>query len=343
MLRRRRMSDTATPLTGVDVVLADLDGVVYQGPHAIPFAIESLNTAAETVRVGYLTNNASRTDQTVADHLTELGLHARAEDIVTSPQAAVRLLAQEVPAGARILVIGGAGLVKEVEKGGFEITRSADDHPAAVIQGFTPELGWKDLAEAAFALHPNEDGVEIPWVATNTDWTIPVARGIAPGNGTLVAAVHSAVGRLPIVAGKPEVAIFDEAMSRFQAKNALFIGDRLDTDILGANRAGIPAVLVLTGIDKAKQALAAAENERPRYILDDLRQLHEPYPETVFSKDRATATVAGASVRISGADVEIVAEGDGGINLLRAACAVIWASGRPIYGLNVPERLYLRR
>ncbi|WP_416173029.1 HAD-IIA family hydrolase [Cryobacterium sp. 5B3] len=337
------MSDTATPLTGVDVVLADLDGVVYQGPHAIPFAIESLNTAAETVRVGYLTNNASRTDQTVADHLTELGLHARAEDIVTSPQAAVRLLAQEVPAGARILVIGGAGLVKEVEKGGFEITRSADDHPAAVIQGFTPELGWKDLAEAAFALHPNEDGVEIPWVATNTDWTIPVARGIAPGNGTLVAAVHSAVGRLPIVAGKPEVAIFDEAMSRFQAKNALFIGDRLDTDILGANRAGIPAVLVLTGIDKAKQALAAAENERPRYILDDLRQLHEPYPETVFSKDRATATVAGASVRISGADVEIVAEGDGGINLLRAACAVIWASGRPIYGLNVPERLYLRR
>ncbi|TFB97645.1 HAD-IIA family hydrolase [Cryobacterium sp. MDB1-18-2] len=343
MLRRRRMSETTTPLTGVDVVLADLDGVVYQGPHAIPFAIESLNKAAETVRVGYLTNNASRTDQTVADHLTELGLHARAEDIVTSPQAAVRLLAQEVPAGARILVIGGAGLVKEVEKGGFEITRSADDHPAAVIQGFTPELGWKDLAEAAFALHPNEDGIEIPWVATNTDWTIPVARGIAPGNGTLVAAVHSAVGRLPIVAGKPEVAIFDEAMTRFQAKHALFIGDRLDTDILGANRAGIPAVLVLTGIDKAKQALAAAEKERPRFILDDLRQLHEPYPETVFSKDRATATVAGASVRITGADVEIVAEGDGGINLLRAACAVIWASGRPVYGLNVPERLYLRR
>ncbi|MDY7527220.1 HAD-IIA family hydrolase [Cryobacterium sp. 10C2] len=343
MLRRRRMSETTTPLTGVDVVLADLDGVVYQGPHAIPFAIESLNKAAETVRVGYLTNNASRTDQTVADHLTELGLHARAEDIVTSPQAAVRLLAQEVPAGARILVIGGAGLVKEVEKGGFEITRSADDHPAAVIQGFTPELGWKDLAEAAFALHPNEDGIEIPWVATNTDWTIPVARGIAPGNGTLVAAVHSAVGRLPIVAGKPEVAIFDEAMTRFQAKHALFIGDRLDTDILGANRAGIPAVLVLTGIDKAKQALAAAEKERPRFILDDLRQLHEPYPETVFSKDRATASVAGASVRITGADVEIVAEGDGGINLLRAACAVIWASGRPVYGLNVPERLYLRR
>jgi glycerol-1-phosphatase len=337
------MSDLSTPLTGVDVILADLDGVVYQGPKAIPFAVESLNRAAHSVRIGYLTNNASRTDETVATHLTELGLHATAADVVTSPQAAVRLLANEVPPGSRILVIGGAGLVKEVEKAGFSITRSADDHPAAVIQGFTPELGWKDLAEAAFALHPNQDGVEIPWVATNTDWTIPVARGIAPGNGTLVAAVHTAVGRLPIVAGKPEVAIFVEAVDRFKATRALVIGDRLDTDILGANRAGLPAVLVLTGIDKAKQVLAAVENERPRYILDDLRQLHEPYPETVFSKDGQTATVAGARVRLRGADVDIVADGDGAINLLRAACAVIWASGRPIYGLNVPERLYLGR
>ncbi|TFC88924.1 HAD-IIA family hydrolase [Cryobacterium sp. TmT2-59] len=343
MLRRRRVPEPVTPLTGVDVVLADLDGVVYTGPGAIPFAVESLNRAAETARVGYLTNNASRTDRSVAAHLTELGLHATATDVVTSPQAAVRLLANEVPAGSRILVVGGEGLVTEVEKGGFVVTRSADDEPAAVIQGFSPELGWKDLAEAAFALHPNEDGVQIPWIATNTDWTIPVARGIAPGNGTLVSAVHTAVGRLPIVAGKPEVAIFTEAVNRFQAAQPLFIGDRLDTDILGANRAGIPAVLVLTGIDKAKQALAADPTSRPQFILDDLRQLHEPYPETVFSKDGTSATVAGATVRIQGADVQIVAEGDGSINLLRAACAVIWASGRPIYGLNVPERLYLGR
>ncbi|MCY7287993.1 MAG: HAD-IIA family hydrolase [Cryobacterium sp.] len=343
MLRRRRVPESVTPLTGVDVVLADLDGVVYAGPAAIPFAVESLNRAAETVRVGYLTNNASRTDQSVADHLSELGLHTVATDVVTSPQAAVRLLANEVPAGSRILVVGGEGLLTEVEKGGFVVTRSADDSPAAVIQGFSPDLGWKDLAEASFALHPNSDGIEIPWIATNTDWTIPVARGIAPGNGTLVSAVHIAVGRLPIVAGKPEVAIFTEAVTRFEATAPLFIGDRLDTDILGANRAGIPAALVLTGIDKAKQTLAADAKSRPTYILDDLRQLHEPYPQTVFSKDGCSATVSGATVRIVGADVTVVAEGDGAINLLRAACAVIWASGRPIYGLNVPERLYLGR
>lgn len=342
MLKRRK-SSLSTPLAGVDVVLADLDGVVYAGQKAIPFAVESLNRVAETLRVGYITNNASRTDQSVADHLTELGLAVAATDVVTSPQAAVRLLAEQAPAGSRILVVGGEGLVTEVEKAGFVVTRSADDSPAAVIQGFSPEVGWVHLAEASFALNAAGEGPEIPWIATNTDWTIPVARGIAPGNGTLVSAVHTAVGRLPIVAGKPEVAIFTEAVTRFEARQALVIGDRLDTDILGANRAGIPSALVLTGIDKAKQVLAADPDSRPGFILDDLRQLHEPYPATVFSRDGASATVEGATVRIRGTEVEILAEGDAGINLLRAACAVIWKSGRPIYGLNVPERLYLDR
>ncbi|GAA1448150.1 HAD hydrolase-like protein [Leifsonia poae] len=328
-----------TPLDGVDLVLADLDGVVYKGPHAIPHAVESLNAAAEFVRVGYITNNASRTDASVAGHLTDLGLHVEPSDVVTSPQAAVRLLAQHVEPGSRILVIGGDGLVDEVQKGGFTVTRSADDDPAAVIQGFAPEVGWNQLAEAAFALQDRTEE-QRPWVATNTDWTIPVARGIAPGNGTLVSAVHTAVGRLPLVAGKPEVAIFDEAIARFGASKPLFIGDRLDTDILGANRAEIDSVLVLTGVDGAKQLIAADAGSRPRYILADLRGLSEPYPETTFSKDGSSATVGSSTVRIAGNDVQIVSDGDSELDLLRAACAVIWNSGRAIYGLEVPERLY---
>ncbi|MFF1876813.1 HAD-IIA family hydrolase [Leifsonia sp. NPDC058230] len=335
----RRNAKAVTPLDGVDLVLADLDGVVYKGAAAIDHAVESLNGLGESVRVGYITNNASRTDASVASHLTELGLRVKPSDVVTSPQAAVRLLAQHVPPGAKILVVGGDGLVDEVQKGGFTVTRSADDEPAAVIQGFAPEVGWTQLAEASFALQGRSES-ERPWVATNTDWTIPVARGIAPGNGTLVSAVHTAIGRLPLVAGKPEVAIFEEAVSRFGAKNPLFIGDRLDTDILGANRAGIDSVLVLTGIDRAKQLIAADANSRPTYILEDLRGLTEEYPTTAFSKDGSTATVGDATVRIAGNDVEIVAEGSSELNLLRAACAVIWNSGRAIYGLEVPERLY---
>lgn len=335
-----RRSRKLTPLDGVDVLLADLDGVVYAGAHAIPHAIESLNRAAESIRVGYITNNASRTDASVATHLTELGLTVAPDEVVTSPQAAVRLLADYVPAGSTILVVGGDGLVNELVKGGYTVTRSADDEPAAVVQGFAPDVGWKHLAEAAYALHPRDDGFELPWIATNTDWTIPQARGVAPGNGTLVSAVHTAVGRLATVAGKPETPIFEEATARFSATRPLFIGDRLDTDILGANRAGMDSVLVLTGIDKAKHVLAADKFSRPTYILEDLRQLHEPYPETRMSRNGSEATVGNSVVRIEGNDVVIVRDGSTAIDLLRAACAAIWASGRAIYGFNVPERLY---
>lgn len=335
---RSRSSAGRTPLDGVDVVLADLDGVVYTGPDAIPHAVESLNQAAAGgVRLGYITNNASRTDAAVAEQLSGFGLHVAPEDVVTSPQAAIRLLAGLVPAGSKILVVGGEGLTSVVEEAGFTVVTSADDEPAAVIQGFAPEVGWKQLAEASFALAGGDEG--IPWVATNTDWTIPVKRGIAPGNGTLVSAVHTAVGRLPVVAGKPEVAIFDEARARFGAKHPIFIGDRLDTDVQGANRAGIDSVLVLTGIDRAKQLLAAVPEQRPTFILEDLRGLHEPYPDVESGRGGATV-VRGAAVRVNGTAVEIVRDGDSGVDLLRAACHAIWNSGLAIYALDVPERLY---
>jgi len=329
----------ATPLDGTDAVLADLDGVVYAGARALPHAIESLNRAGETRRLGYITNNASRRDAVVAEHLRDLGLsRTRAEDVITSPQAAMRLLRDRVTPGSTILVVGGDGLIHELEKAGYVPTRSADDAPAAVVQGFAPEVGWAQLAEAAYALALPEDEGGIPWIATNTDWTIPQSRGVAPGNGTLVSAVHTAVGRLATVAGKPERPIFDEAVARFGASDALFIGDRLDTDIAGAQAAGIRSALVLTGIDRPKHVLAAPSNARPTYIVGDLRELHEPYPETRTKGD--VTTVGRASVRIDGADIIILDEGDRPIDLVRAGAAAIWSTGRAIYGFRVPERLY---
>ena len=333
---------SATPIDGVDVVLADLDGVVYAGADAIPYAVESINALAETRSVGYITNNAARTPASVAEHLSALGLAVGPDDVVTSPQAAVRLLAELIPARSTVLVVGGDGLTSEVEKAGFSVTFSSDDKPAAVIQGFAPSVGWTQLAEASFALQ-----ADIPWVATNTDWTIPQARGVAPGNGTLVSAVHTAVGRLPVVAGKPEIAIFDEAVRRFGAAKALFLGDRLDTDILGANRAGIDSALVLTGIDRAKQVLAADKNSRPTYILDDLRQLWEPYPATEVSTDPATGdrivSVASSAVRLAGNVVSVERAGERSVDLLRAAASAIWGSGVAIYGLTVAPELYSER
>lgn len=331
----------ATPLDGVDLVLADLDGVVYRGAEAIPHAVESINRAGESLRVGYITNNASRTPESVAQQLQGFGLRTAADDIVTSPQAAVRLLSGMVPAGSLIFVVGGEGLRVELANAGFSVTESADDGAVAVIQGFSQEIGWAQLAEASYALQANGGG--IPWVATNTDWTLPTARGTAPGNGTLVSAIHLAVGRLPVVAGKPEVAIFEEALHRFGGSKPLFLGDRLDTDILGANRAGLDSVLVLTGIDQAKQVLAADPNSRPTYVLDDLRGLHEPYPivndETMPDGSR-TVTVGSAVVRMVGHVVSVANRGERRIDLLRAGAAAIWGSGLAIYGLDVEPELY---
>lgn len=330
-----------TPLDGVDVVLADLDGVVYRGDDAIPYAVESLNRAQESLRVGYLTNNASRTDATVAGHLSDLGLTVAPDDVVTSPQAAVKLLAGLVEPGSRILVVGGDGLVTEVERAGFVVVRSAEDAPAAVIQGFAPSVGWTDLAEAAFALKSRDGGEGIPWVATNTDWTIPQARGTAPGNGTLVSAVHTAVGRLPVVAGKPERAIFDAASARFGASSPLFIGDRLDTDIIGANRVGMASALVLTGIDGPKQVLAADPDSRPTFILGDLRELFAPYPHAEVTEKRGAklVRVGKAVVKVAGRAVTLEKAGEP-VDVLRAAAAAIWGSGSPIYALEVAPELY---
>lgn len=326
-----------TPLDGTDVVFADLDGVIYTGDNAVPFAVESLNAAAKLVRLAYITNNASRTPTAIAEHLNKLGLTVTADDIVSSPQAAVKILATLVDPGSTILVIGGEGLISEVVNAGFVVTDSADDEPAAVIQGFAPTVGWVHLAEASFALHRG-----IPWVATNTDWTIPVARGVAPGNGTLVSAVHLAVGRLPVFAGKPEKAIFDYAAERFDASNALVIGDRLDTDILGANRAGMRSALVLTGIDGPKQVLAASEDHQPTYILSDLRELSQPYPEAVVVEKNGvtTVTVRKSVVTMSGNVVRTKKRGSSSIDLLRAGATAIYRSGLRIYGLDVDPAIY---
>jgi len=335
----RTRTEPATPLDGVDAVFADLDGVVYAGAGAIPHAVESLNLVKRTRPVGYITNNASRSDVSVAGHLTELGLDAAPDDVVTSPQAAMRLLEEQVAPGSLVFVVGGEGIEVELRKRGYRATRSAEDGPDALVQGFTPEVGWKDLAEAAFALHADASGRSIPWIATNMDWTIPVARGIAPGNGTLVSAVHTAVGRLPLVAGKPETPIFEEARRRFDASAPLIVGDRLDTDILGANRAGMSSAIVLTGIDRAKQLLAADAASRPDFILADLRGLHAPYP-AVERLRGDVVRVGAARVKLDGNRVEVVAEGDAGLDLLRAACATIWESGKAIHVLDVPARLY---
>jgi ribonucleotide monophosphatase NagD (HAD superfamily) len=186
----------------------------------------------------------------------------------------------------------------------------------AVIQGFSPDLGWRDLTEASFAV-----AAGALWIATNTDLTIPQARGIAPGNGSLVNAVRAATGKEPLVAGKPEAPLFLTAAERLGARRPLVIGDRLDTDILGGNRAGFATAAVLTGVDTPQTIIAARSAERPRYILATLAQLYTPYalPEASdgeWRAGRSTARVDGGSVLVNG--------DPGDLDAWRAACAAWW-------------------
>ncbi len=320
-----------------DLLLADLDGVVYEGTVAIKNAVETLNTVtANGIPVGYVTNNSSRKPETIVQQLLDLGLQAKPEDIISSGQTAVELLQTKLSPGAKVLVVGGDGLRARVLSGGFEIVLSSDDNPAAVVQGFAPDVSWKDLAEASYSI---QNGAI--WVATNNDWTLPQEKGLAPGNGTLVGAVHTAVGQLPIVAGKPEPAIFQTALNLYKAQSPVFVGDRMDTDILGANRAGIKSVLVLTGVSTRKDVLAAKPEERPTYIIASLDELLEKYQEPKQTKRGWSC--GKASVELLG-DKVLVTEGNPqSIEALRAACMVIWNSGKHIHFLNVQSELYEKK
>ncbi|MDQ4046368.1 MAG: HAD-IIA family hydrolase, partial [Actinomycetota bacterium] len=304
-----------------DALLSDLDGVVYAGPHAIPGAVDSLRRLEDIgVGLGYVTNNASRTPAQVAAHLRELGAPAEDHQVVSSSQAAAELLASLLPAGAAVLITGSPALAHEIELVGLKPVHSAAEHPVAVVQGFNPEIGWKDLAEASYVVAGGA-----LWIATNTDMSIPQARGMAPGNGTLVGAVAAATRQYPRVAGKPEAPLFHAAAKRLAAERPLVVGDRLDTDILGGNRAGFATVAVLTGVDTRETVLAARTEERPDFLIPDLTGLYQPYPSVehdggTFRCGGAFATVDGDTVRISG--------GEDHLDSWRAACAAWW-NARP--------------
>jgi ribonucleotide monophosphatase NagD (HAD superfamily) len=229
------------------------------------------------------------------------------------------MLAERLPAGAPVLVVGGDGLRDAVRERGLRVVGSMNEEPVAVVQGIGSDVGWADLAQAAFAA-----AAGLLWVAANLDRTIPVAGGRAPGNGTLVDAVAAAAGRRPdLVAGKPEPALFDEARTRSGARRPLMVGDRLDTDIAGARRAGIDSLFVLTGVSDVIDLLQATGDLRPTYVGRDLSALLRPQ-EDVLSADGFTC----GGWRVSAAaDEQVEVDGDGHADdLLRALCAVTWSS-----------------
>lgn len=310
---------------GYDVALLDLDGVVYLGTTAIPSAPPALRRAkAAGMHLAYVTNNASRTPAAVAEMLRGMDVPAEAGDVVTSPHAAARLLADKLPPGAKVLVIGSLALRLAIRERGLRPVSSAAEEPQAVVQGFVPGIDYQALSEGGLAVRAGA-----LFVGTNADSTLPSPRGIAPGNGSLLRVIARATGVEPVIAGKPELPLHRESIIRTGARNPLVVGDRLDTDIEAASRAGADSLLVLTGVSGPEELPVAVPGQRPTYIARTLDALLEPYPDVIALGDEGHSC-EGWAARWTGATIALAGDGSASgdpINGLRALCATAWSRG----------------
>ena len=304
--------------TAYDLAMLDLDGVVYVGGDAVPGAAERIAQARVVgMRVAFITNNASRPPDSVATHLTGLGVPAEPEDVVTSAQAACRLILDRLGPGARVALLGGPGLEVALRESGLVAVAVDDPEAAALVSGYGPEVRWREVMHAAVRIR---DGLW--WVASNTDYTIPTSYGVAPGHGMQVQSLTAFSGVEPVVAGKPARPLLDETVRRVGGRRPLMVGDRLDTDIQGAVAVGIDSLLVLTGVTRLGELVAAAPAERPTYLAADLSGLLEPHeaPQAVDGGYAAGGWRAGVS------NGRLTLSGSGSVdNWWRAVAAVAWA------------------
>jgi len=304
-----------------DAAFFDLDGVIYVGPVAVDGVVGAMSQVdALGVRVMYLTNNAARSNATVVDHLTRLGLRADAGMVLTSAQVAAVNLARELPGGAKVLVAGSQSLAELIAEAGLRPVASADDAPVAVIQGYDPQLCWPVLDEACLAISRGAR-----WYATNDDASRPTDRGMVPGAGAMIAVIGAALGGAPTTFGKPFRPMMDEAVRRTGALRPVFVGDRIDTDIIGSCRAGIDSLLVFSGAHGKADLVAAGVGERPTHIGMTVSALLAPARTAPGDADGrrcggVEAVVAGGVVTLSAIPDDV----EGQLDALWAVAALAW-------------------
>lgn len=317
---------TASPAPAdcFDVALLDLDGVVYLVRDPVPGAAAALAAARDAgMRLAFVTNNASRSPDDVVALLGEVGVKADPSEVVTSAQAAGRVLAEQLPGGARVLVVGADELRRQVADHGLVPVEGADDSPQAVVCGYSPDVGWRQLAEASVAV-----GRGAYWLATNVDTTLPSTRGPLPGNGSLMGVITAATGVRPHVAGKPDPALHRESVERTEARRPIIVGDRLDTDIEGATRAGCESMLVLSGVTSPAELLVAQPHHRPTFLADDVGGLVLEQP-AVESTGENVWQCRGwrATARPDRTILLETADGTDPLDGLRVACVASWTWG----------------
>src|SRR5215813_10246419 len=248
----------------------DMDGVLYRGDQPLPRAIETLNTLRQRgVKVAFITNNASRHRQELAEKVSRMGFHCETDEIWGSAHTTALYIAREAP-DARVFVVGTAGMVREMHEVGVTVvpTHEGATH---VVAGLDMGLTYEKLKQAHYAIC---NGAQ--FIATNLDVTYPdTLTTTTPGGGAIVAVLRTSTGVEPLVMGKPQTLGIAQIADAWGVGPAdiVGVGDRLDTDIISAKAFGCLAVLVLTGISTRAEAEAAHGLERPDIILPDLTGL----------------------------------------------------------------------
>ncbi len=266
-----------TRLAAIQSLIIDMDGVLWRGAKPLPGVADFFNfLRARGIPFLLVTNNATRTAESLVERLGGMGVTVSPSQILTSAKAAALYLQRELPAGSHVLVVGEEGLLETLKTAGFstEPADSADGGrpAAAVVVGLDRQVTYQKLLAAASAIRGGAR-----FIATNTDATFPAEQGLAPGAGAIVAAVQTATSVAPAVMGKPHRPMFDVALEILQTppEQTAMLGDRLDTDILGAQGAGLATILVLTGVTTAEEARASTI--RADWTFSDLIELREQW------------------------------------------------------------------
>ena len=260
--------------------IMDMDGVVYTGTKLIPGAMEFVNRLKKgNYKFLFLTNNSYHTPSELRDRLSNLGIDVTEDSFYTSAMATASFLKVQRPDGCSAYVIGGKGVVNELENAGIEITSNEPDY---VIVGETEEYDYARITEATLLI---QGGAK--FIATNQDLTGPSKRGPVPACGALVAPIEKVTGISPYFLGKPNPVMMFLARKKLgvHSANCFMIGDRMDTDIMGGLESGMTACLVLSGVTTME--IMKRFPYQPDYVFNHLGEID---PETILSRRARVAS-----------------------------------------------------
>lgn len=281
------------PLVGAYRSIAlDLDGTVYLADEVVPGAPETIEAVRGLgIKICFLTNNAVRPPDAVAEKLSRLGVKASPNEVLTSAQAVVRLLGGEhALRGRGVLVLGGRGLHEALEQAGAKLL-DPDTWRAAevVVAGLDPKLTYEKVRAATLAI-----AAGARFVGSNADANLPTPEGPWPGAGSVLALLTVATGIHPEIAGKPERALFETVAAAVGPGPRLMVGDRPDTDLAGASPLGWATALVLTGVANPRNLLDV--EIVPDHLLADVNGLLGP-PSPVIRPAAGSSPARGTAVQ----------------------------------------------